>query len=83
MRKGDTIVLDISKGPQLFPVPNVVGMTRDQAKKALTDAGFVPEYSSFWDAVPDGLTKVQSQSPDSSTQQPKGTKVNLGIVAGG
>ncbi|WP_460533813.1 Stk1 family PASTA domain-containing Ser/Thr kinase [Humibacter ginsengiterrae] len=83
VRKGDTIVLDISKGPQLFPVPNVVGMSRDQAKKALTDAGFVPEYSSFWDAVPDGLTKVQSQSPDSSTQQPKGTKVNLGIVAGG
>jgi serine/threonine-protein kinase len=83
VRKGDTIVLDISKGPQLFPVPNVVGMTRDQAKKALTDAGFVPEYSSFWDAVPDGLTKVQSQSPDSTSQQPKGTKINLGIVAAG
>jgi serine/threonine-protein kinase len=83
VRKGDTIVLDISKGPQLFPVPNVVGMSRDQAKKALSDAGFVPVYSAFWDAVPDGLTKVQSQSPDSSSQQPKGTKVNLGIVAAG
>ncbi len=80
---GDTILLDVSKGPQLFSVPNVVGMTRDKAKKALTDAGFVPEYSAFWDAVPDALTKVQSQSPDSTTQQTKGTKINLGITAAG
>ena len=83
VRAGDTIALDISLGPQLFPVPNVVGMTRDQAKKALTDAGFVPEYSAFWDAVPDALTKVQSQSPDSTTQQQKGAKINLGITAAG
>jgi len=80
---GDTIVLTVSKGPQLFDVPDVVGKHRDEAKKALTDAGFVPVYSSFWDAVPNGLTKVASMSPDADSQQPKGTKINLGFSAAG
>ena len=80
---GDTIVLTVSKGPQLFDVPDVVGKNRDQAKKALTDAGFVPTYSAFWDAVPNGLTKVVSMSLDAKTQQPKGTKINLGFSAAG
>ena len=78
-RAGDTIVLDVSKGPQLFPVPNVVGMTRDQAKKALTDAGFTPTYNSIWDGFPNSLTKVTASDPDANAQEPEGTKVTLVI----
>src|SRR6202000_1791676 len=50
VRPGDTLLLNTSKGPQLFPVPNVVGMTRDTAKAALTSAGFTPKYDTVWDA---------------------------------
>ncbi|GAB3387006.1 Stk1 family PASTA domain-containing Ser/Thr kinase [Humibacter soli] len=78
-RAGDTVVLDVSKGPQLFPVPNVVGMTRDEAKKALTDAGFTPTYNAIWDGFPNSLTKVTASDPDANTQEPKGTKVTLVI----
>ena len=79
-RVGDTILLDVSKGPQLFSVPNVVGMTRDQAKKALTDAGFVPSYNAYWDVITDGLTKVTATNPAADSQEPKGTKVTLTIT---
>ena len=40
-RPGEAVTLVVSSGPPLFPVPNVVGMTRDQAKAALDD-GRVP-----------------------------------------
>jgi serine/threonine-protein kinase len=83
VRPGDTIMLSISRGPELFPVPNVVGKTRDEAKKALSDAGFKPVYSAFWDALPNALTKVQSMSPEADSQQPKGTSINLAITAAG
>lgn len=78
-RPGDTVTLIVSKGPQLFPVPNVVGLTRDQAKKKLQDAGFTASYSGFWDAVIDGVTQVEGQQPAADSQQPKGTAISLTI----
>jgi len=83
VRAGDTILLNTSQGPELFPVPNVVGQTRDDAKKALADAGFTASYPSFWDGIPNGLTKVQTQTPDAKSQAPKGATVTLGITASG
>ena len=80
-RPGDTVTLIVSKGPPLFPVPNVVGMTRDAAKKALTDAGFTVEYDDRWDAFPDPFTKVESQSPKAETQHTKGTEISIRINA--
>jgi eukaryotic-like serine/threonine-protein kinase len=73
---GDTVTLVVSKGPQLFPVPDVTGKTLADAKRILTAAGFVPAYALYWDAVPT-IAKVTSQGPDSTTTQPKGTKINL------
>jgi serine/threonine-protein kinase len=83
VRPGDTMLLNTSKGPELFAVPTVVGMTRDDAKKALSDAGFTASYSAFWDGIPNALTKVQSQSPDAGAQAPKGATITLGITAFG
>jgi beta-lactam-binding protein with PASTA domain/tRNA A-37 threonylcarbamoyl transferase component Bud32 len=81
VRPGDTIVLTISKGPELFPVPNVVGMTLAKAKAALTAAGFTPQYNSVWDTFPDSVTKVTSTDPSSGSQQPKGAQVTLIITS--
>ncbi len=80
-RPGDTVTLIISKGPPLFPVPNVVGMSRDQAKSALSQAGFAVSYDVRWDGFPDPFTTVESQNPKADSQQPKGTEVSLRIAA--
>ncbi|MFJ6652695.1 Stk1 family PASTA domain-containing Ser/Thr kinase [Microbacterium sp. NPDC091313] len=76
-RPNDTVTLIVSTGPPLFAVPNVVGMTRDQAKSALTKAGFTVDYLPSWDLFPDALTKVQSQTPAADSKVVKGTKVSL------
>ena len=56
-------------------------MTRDQAKAALTNAGFTLEYDTRWDAFPDPFTKVESQTPAAEAQRVKGTEVSIRIAA--
>ena len=76
---GETIGLVVSKGPQLFAIPDVVGMTLSDAAQALRDAGFSPAYQGFWNAVPNGLTEVQATSPAAGEQRRKGAEVSLTI----
>ncbi|WP_067200621.1 Stk1 family PASTA domain-containing Ser/Thr kinase [Microbacterium sp. XT11] len=81
-RPGDTIQLIVSKGPELFEVPDVKGMTRDKAKDALSKAGFRWTYTSdtlipdgAWDLLDDKNTKVRSYTP--SDPQRKGATITL------
>ena len=78
-RPGETLTLVVSKGPELFEVPNVVGRTLSDAAQTLRDAGFEPSYQAFWNAVPDGLTRVESTSPAGGQFHPKGTSIDLTI----
>ncbi len=62
--------LIISQGPPLFDVPDVSGKTRDEATRALNDAGFKWSYTSgtglpdsVWDLFANENTKVESYSP--------------------
>ncbi|MGP3535097.1 Stk1 family PASTA domain-containing Ser/Thr kinase [Microbacterium sp. RD1] len=82
-RPGETVTLIVSTGPPLFAVPNVVGMTRDQAKRALSDAGFTWEYLPTWDIFPDAATEVESQDPKANTMVVKGTRVSLRLNVSG
>ncbi|MFT3798768.1 Stk1 family PASTA domain-containing Ser/Thr kinase [Microbacterium sp.] len=80
---GDTITLVVSKGPELFDVPNVVDtsapLTRDEAKSILKDAGFTVSYNGLWDAVLDDFTSVTGQSPArDATCNSSGTKCTAG-----
>lgn len=79
---GDTYILDTSLGQQLFPVPNVVGMTLKDAKQTLTSQGFTFNYPSYWDALPDILTKINGQLPAAQTPEAKGTQITLSVAAG-
>ncbi|WP_199922393.1 Stk1 family PASTA domain-containing Ser/Thr kinase [Microterricola viridarii] len=45
VRAGSTIVLSVSKGPDLVEVPDVVGMNLGEAIQKLRDEGFVVSYS--------------------------------------
>lgn len=81
---GESVTLVVSSGPPLFAVPNVVGLTRDQAKAKLDEQGFEYSYNGFlWDVWPDELTQVQSQDPGEGTMHPKGTVVTFVIGGAG
>ena len=72
--RGDAITIVVSKGPELFPVPNIVGMKRDQAIAALEAAGFVPDAASFGN---NRNYTVIGQTPTGGSQQKKGTTVSF------
>ncbi len=72
--RGDTVTITVSKGQQLFPVPDVKGQKQDEAEKTLEAAGFeVRVINLFF-----GDT-VFSESPDGGSQAPKGATVTLWV----
>jgi serine/threonine-protein kinase len=70
--KGSTVNIVISRGPRLFPVPNVTGDTIDDAITAITNAGFHPQPH---EVLPDGPGKVLRYTP--SSPQAKGSTITL------
>jgi serine/threonine-protein kinase len=73
---GDTITLDVSKGQQLFKVPDVRGKKTKQAEQDLAKAGF--KWSVL--AAPFGPGDVYDQNPEPGTMKPKGTTITLYVV---
>jgi serine/threonine-protein kinase len=79
--EGSTVTLNISDGPRLHEVPNVVGLGRRAARRALTDAGFEVEEK----RVPDDtvkLDRVIRQSPSGNSTAEQGQTVTLDISSG-
>jgi eukaryotic-like serine/threonine-protein kinase len=68
---GSTVVLRISKGPDLVVVPNVDGLTRGEAEALIRAAGLTPRVY-----LPVG-TRVVAQSPGPGEQVKRGSNVNL------
>lgn len=71
--KGSAVALVVSKGPQLFAVPDVTGKTRDRAVNELTASGFRTRVV----ALPVGPGTVRSQDPGGAAQARRGTVVTL------
>ena len=71
--KGDTVTLIVSKGPQVYEVPDVVGMKVEDAVKTLQDAGFKVNVHQF----PGGPDRVLSQSPGGGSKKKRGSTVTL------
>nr|BFF11110.1 hypothetical protein GCM10025699_24130 [Microbacterium flavescens] len=82
-RPGDPVTLIVSTGPPLFPVPEVIGMTRDQAIQELEAAGFQVDYSALWAPFPDEITEVASSNPAAGSMLTKGTRVYIEITVSG
>ena len=83
LRPGDTVTLVVSTGPPLFEIPSVVDLTRDEAKARLEEAGFSADWAIFWNAVPNGLTRVTSQDPSAGAMRVRGTSVYLQLTVTG
>lgn len=69
---GSTVALVVSKGPQLFPVPDVGGMSVREARQVLSAAGF--QLRVF---APFGWGSVRAQSPAPGTMAPRGRTVSV------
>lgn len=83
-RPGDSVQLIVSKGPELFPVPDVSGKTLNEAKKILSDNGFKSTYAA-WGDLPGfaEMAKVTGQDPGPDKSLPRGGTVNLSIQLSG
>lgn len=82
-RPGDTVPVVVSLGPELFEVPNVVGMSRDGAADTIRAAGFAVNYSALWNIWPNDLTEVTAQDPAGGTWLELGTTITLQITGTG
>jgi beta-lactam-binding protein with PASTA domain/tRNA A-37 threonylcarbamoyl transferase component Bud32 len=82
-RPGDTMTLVVSLGPQLFEVPDVTGLTRDEAAQSLRDAGFEPSWNALWTPFPNGLTEVRGTDPAPGSMRRAGTEVVLQLGSSG
>jgi eukaryotic-like serine/threonine-protein kinase len=71
---GKIVSLVVSKGPHLYPVPNVVGENITQAEQDITAAGFTPNPMQIF-AAPGGTGRVDRETP--SGMQAKGTTIDL------
>ena len=76
-QQGETIVVNVSAGPQEVPIPDVIGMTVDQATQALQAAGFQAQvqFRMF------GGDKVWDYSPVG--EAPRGSVILLDLMPGG
>ncbi|MEU9985665.1 Stk1 family PASTA domain-containing Ser/Thr kinase [Streptomyces sp. NPDC048045] len=75
--EGDTVTLKLSKGPEMIKVPDVVGDSVDDAKKALGDAGFeVKEDRGLLGIFGD---TVKKQSVQGGETAPKGSAITITI----
>lgn len=79
-RPGDTMTLVVSLGPQLFEVPEVTGMTRDEAAQRLRDDGFEPTWNALWSALADGNTEVTGTDPAAGSMRRAGSEVYMQIT---
>jgi len=80
VKKGSTVALTVSKGPQRVAVPSVIGRRRDDAIKRLVDAGFHAAVFSVPSQSPRGF--VVAQSPRANSKAPKGSRVRINVSQG-
>lgn len=82
IRKFQPVSLAVSKGPELFPLPDLGGKTLDQAKTALNAAGMAlgPVTETYDDSAAAGT--VLAQAPRSGNPVKHGTPVNLTVSKG-
>lgn len=75
--QGTAAAVEVSKGPELFEVPNVQGKQIGEATEILEDLGFVVEEDNFLGGF---FGTVRVQSVEAGSMQPRGTTIVLTVV---
>jgi eukaryotic-like serine/threonine-protein kinase len=79
-RRGATVVLSVSKGPQLVAVPAVMGQTEADATAALRRVGLRVNIVRVPAPRPLPVGTVVDQNPKGGVRAPKGSTVRLNIA---
>jgi len=80
-KKGSTVTIYVSKGPEMITVPGVVGKLEDEAKAILAEAGFYTiEVEELGGVLPEQDNKVISQDPSKNKEVRKKNSRILIIV---
>jgi serine/threonine-protein kinase len=77
---GSKVRINISRGPQPIPVPNVVGKPYANAESALQGPGFNVTKTDVTSQLPVG--EVVSEDPKGGSALPKGTTIALTVSSG-
>ncbi|WP_293767812.1 Stk1 family PASTA domain-containing Ser/Thr kinase [uncultured Corynebacterium sp.] len=83
LQKHSTVILTVSSGKEITDVPDLSGLTLEEAMQALTDAGLELDEDIEEDTnkeVPKG--QIISQSPSGGLQLSKGSKVKVKVSKG-
>jgi serine/threonine-protein kinase len=75
---GSTVAVEVSSGPQLVAVPNLVGKLQAAAEAALKAAQFTSSVTMMDSSQPPGT--VLSQSPPVGANEPLGSNVALSVA---
>jgi eukaryotic-like serine/threonine-protein kinase len=78
--RGSSVVLIVSAGRQLVDVPDVVGLTADDATTRLTRAGFRSQIRRVPAGQPEGT--VVAQQPGGGARAPRGQVVRINVSEG-
>jgi beta-lactam-binding protein with PASTA domain/tRNA A-37 threonylcarbamoyl transferase component Bud32 len=79
VKRGSSVTMFVSTGPQNVSVPNVVGQMQNQANETLQQAGFQVFVSQQNTNNPSDNGRVLAQNPAAGQQQPKGSGVTLTV----
>jgi serine/threonine-protein kinase len=74
---GSTVVVNVSKGAQTIPLPNVTGKNVDDAGRILADAGF-----NVFSYGPNGARRVVTTDPQPGTPTARGANVTMYLAKG-
>jgi serine/threonine-protein kinase len=77
--EGSTVTIIVSSGPEQTSVPNVLGMTAEQAKAEIEGAGFVYRQGGTAPSNASDDGKVVAQNPSGGTKAEKGATVTVTI----
>jgi eukaryotic-like serine/threonine-protein kinase len=78
--QGSSVVLTVSRGAKPVSVPNVVGMSQDNAQSTLANSGFTVSTVEQNSDAPKGT--VVDQSPNGGSEAPDGSTVTITVSKG-
>ncbi|MCS4485112.1 Stk1 family PASTA domain-containing Ser/Thr kinase [Gleimia sp. 6138-11-ORH1] len=82
VNKKSKVQLRISSGPKEVTVPNIKGMTQDQAREALKAAGLTIGEINRIDELGEPKDRILRTSPEIGAPIKKGTAINIFIASG-
>ncbi|MGQ0843926.1 MAG: Stk1 family PASTA domain-containing Ser/Thr kinase [Sporichthyaceae bacterium] len=77
LSRGQTVTLQIAKGPALVTVPNLIGLGRNEARRVLDNLNLEAEFDGGGFGLFGGGNRVTGQDLAAGSQVPEGTTVRL------